>query len=192
MDAGGLRRPVVRLGAAVDSSGRKQPGSGGGWLRRAALLVALLAAGALLAVAVAPVQAQEDQPTDDEVNRVAKGIYCPVCENVPLDVCPTVACQQWRQTIREQLAAGWTQAEIEDYFVAQYGDRVLATPPASGLNWAVYLLPPAAFIIGVAILTNALRSWRRPDEHTGQAPELPDDDPYLQRLEDELRRRSEA
>lgn len=156
-------------------------------------ILTLLLAGGLLAAAAAPALAQENEPTDDEVNAIAKGLYCPVCENVPLDVCPTVACQQWRETIREKLAAGWTQAQIEDYFVQQYGDRVLATPPASGLNWLVYLLPPAAFIVGAVILVNAIRSWRGSPQADGAGPEqLADDDPYVIRLEEELRRRGEA
>ncbi len=41
---------------------------------------------------VAPALAQGQPPTDDEVNRIAKQLYCPVCENTPLDVCPTQAC----------------------------------------------------------------------------------------------------
>jgi cytochrome c-type biogenesis protein CcmH/NrfF len=45
-------------------------------------------------------------PTDDEVNAIAKQLYCPVCENIPLDVCPTQACAQWRDLIREKLARG--------------------------------------------------------------------------------------
>lgn len=155
-------------------------------------ILALLVAG-LLAAAATPALAQQDEPTDDEVNAIAKGLYCPVCENVPLDVCPTVACQQWRQTIREKLAAGWTQTQIEDYFVQQYGDRVLATPPASGLNWLVYLLPPAAFLLGAVILANAIRSWRRSAPTMSEEPEqLAEDDPYVMRLEEELRRRGEA
>lgn len=155
-------------------------------------------AGGLLGLALAAgsavvVRAQEDQPTDDQVNAIAKGLYCPVCENVPLDVCPTVACQQWRETIREKLAAGWTKSQIDDYFVQQYGDRVLATPPASGLNWLVYLLPPAAFIVGAVILAGAMRSWRQPeDEPVVAGPEPSEEDPYLQRLEQEVARRSET
>ena len=39
--------------------------------------------------------AQDTSPvTDDEVNALAQELYCPVCENVPLDVCPTRACAQ--------------------------------------------------------------------------------------------------
>jgi cytochrome c-type biogenesis protein CcmH len=160
-------------------------------LRRIGLLLGLL----LVAVTSKAVLAQEDQPSDDEVNAVAKGLYCPVCENVPLDVCPTQACKQWRDTIRDKLAQGWTEDQIEQYFVNQYGDRVLATPPATGLNWAVYVLPPLVFIAGVVILAGAVRSWRKPRGlvvETVDEPVVPsesDVDPYLERVEEELRRR---
>ncbi len=145
-----------------------------------------LLAGLLLA-GVGTVQAQDDLPTDDQVNAVAKGLYCPVCENVPLDVCPTLACKQWRDTIRDQLAQGWTRGQIEQFFVDQYGDRVLATPPATGLNWLVYLLPPVAFVAGAVILAGVFRGWRKPLVSTFES--VSPDDPYLERVEEELRRR---
>ena len=78
---------------------------------------------------IALAQDQQPTPSDDDVNRVAKQMFCPVCENTPLDVCPTQACSEWRGLIREKLAAGWTDEQIKNYFVAQYGDRVLAEPP---------------------------------------------------------------
>jgi len=133
--------------------------------------------------------AQAEQPTDDEVNAIAKRLYCPVCENVPLDVCPTQACKQWRDTIRDQLAQGWSQQQIEQYFVDQYGDRVLATPPATGLNWLVYLIPPVAFVAGAVILAGVVRSWRKPPVSAIKSISEMADDPYLERVEEELRRR---
>lgn len=148
----------------------------------------LLLLGLLLAVSFVPAGAQEEDVTDDEVNAVAKGLYCPVCENVPLDVCPTQACKQWRAIIREKLGEGWTTQQIETYFVDQYGDRVLASPPARGLNWLAYILPPAAFLGGLVIVARVWRDWRRPvDEST---PEISPDDPYRQRLEQELNKRA--
>ena len=133
--------------------------------------------------------AQGEQPTDDEVNAVAKGLYCPVCENVPLDVCPTQACKQWRDTIRDKLAQGWSEQQIHQYFVGQYGDRVLATPPATGLNWLIYLLPPAAFIVGAVILVGVVRSWRKPTQLASEPAGEVAEDPYLEKVEEELRRR---
>ena len=131
----------------------------------------------LLLAGVGTVQAQDEQPTDDQVNAVAKGLYCPVCENVPLDVCPTPACKQWRDTIRDQLAQGWTKGQIEQFFVDQYGDRVLGTPPATGLNWLVYLLPPLVFVAGAMILAGVFRGWRKPLVSTIQSASP--DDRYL-------------
>ena len=140
------------------------------------------------------VYAQGTPPTDDEVNQVAKEMYCPVCENIPLDVCPTQACAQWRDLIREKLAAGWSEGQIKDYFVLQYGDRVLATPPARGLNWLVYLLPPLILVGGGVIVFNVLRTMKKRSavstalvEEVGQAL----DDSYVSRLEEELKKREE-
>jgi cytochrome c-type biogenesis protein CcmH len=137
--------------------------------------------------------AQEPTPSDDEVNAIAKQLYCPVCENVPLDVCPTQACDQWRGVIREKLSQGWSEDQIKQYFVDQYGDRVLAIPPAKGLNWLVHILPPVVIVIGGVILLRAFRSWTRKEEAEGipipmaDPDEVPD--PYVARLEEELRRR---
>jgi cytochrome c-type biogenesis protein CcmH len=142
----------------------------------------------LMAFTSLNVLAQENVPTDDEVNAIASELYCPVCENVPLDVCPTQACEQWRATIREKLVAGWDEQQIKEYFVEQYGARVLATPPAEGLNWLVYILPPVAFIAGAVVLFQAIRSWRK-DEPAESAPPLDRSDIYIDMLEEEIRRR---
>ncbi|TFH37525.1 MAG: hypothetical protein E4G99_02395 [Anaerolineales bacterium] len=134
------------------------------------------------------VYAQGNPPSDDDVNLIAHKLYCPVCENVPLDVCPTQACEQWRATIREKLELGWDEEQIKQYFVDQYGARVLATPPAKGLNLLVYILPPLAFLAGALILFRVIQSWRT------EKPELipesaSEDDPYTARIEEELQRR---
>jgi cytochrome c-type biogenesis protein CcmH len=158
---------------------------------RRALTLALW--GAAVAVATSLVAgysagAQAPTPSDNDVNHVASQLYCPVCENVPLDVCPTQACAQWRELIREKLAAGWSQEDIKQYFVTQYGDRVLATPPAHGLNWLVYVLPPVAILIGAGVLAGVLRSWRRAPAPQAETPSVPED-PYIRQMEDELKRR---
>lgn len=158
-------------------------------LARTALFLFVLAS-ALASVLVSPAspaRAQEPTPSDNQVNAVAKQLYCPVCENVPLDVCPTQACAQWRQTIREKLAAGWSEQQIKDYFVEQYGARVLAAPPARGLNLLVYLLPPLAFAVGAYVVYRAVRAWRHAAAPVTSLPATDDD--YIRRVEAELRRR---
>ncbi len=162
-------------------------------------LLALLVAVALLAVfSPADVLAQDDgplpTPSDDEVNVIARQMYCPVCENIPLDVCGTQACAQWREQIREKLAEGWTEEEIKDYFVQLYGDRVLSEPPRRGLNWIIYIVPGLAFVVGAYVLYRGLRTWTAPVEEVLAADEVDNPQPgeqdeYVSRLEDELKKR---
>lgn len=155
---------------------------------------------ALLTVGLAgyrSAQAQDATPpapvTADDVNRVAKQLFCPVCENTPLDVCPTEACAQWRATIREKLEAGWTEQQIFDYFVAQYGERVLARPSTRGINILVWVVPPLALAIGAVGLWRYLKGAVRPTTAAASAaapePEAAPGDDYARRLEQELKQR---
>jgi cytochrome c-type biogenesis protein CcmH len=153
---------------------------------RSALLFALLL---FLLFGGGSALAQGEPPTDDDVNAIASELYCPVCENIPLDVCPTQACEQWRATIREKLEIGWDEAQIKQYFVDQYGARVLATPPAEGLNWLVYILPPLAFLAGAIVLWRTVRNWRSEESPPVIVKGTSSDDPYVARIEEELRRR---
>lgn len=162
-----------------------------------------------LTLSTGRVSAQQPTPSDDQVNAIASQLFCPVCENTPLDVCSTQACHDWRELIRQMLAEGKSEAEIKQYFVDHYGARVLSEPPAAGLNWLVYIVPPVAFLAGVFLLYLAFRSWKRtgpasaaavPASQTG--PEtLPEsgpaskttvisagDDEYVARLEEQLRK----
>jgi len=141
-------------------------------------------------------------PTDDDVNAIARQLFCPVCENVPLDVCGTQACAQWRELIREKLAEGWSEDEIKQYFVDHYGARVLSEPPPEGFNWLAYLIPPLAFLAGAFFLYRGFMVWRQVDEDdvsmTSDFPEdeAPSDvvsnpqDDYMTRLEEELKNRA--
>ena len=143
----------------------------------------LLCALCLCAVPVA--RAQQTGPTDDQVNAVAKKLYCPVCENVPLDVCPTLACAQWRATIRQQLADGQSEQQILDYFVQQYGERVLAEPSTRGLNVLVWVLPPLVVLAGAAFYIFYIRRLIAP-QAAPAGPTTPAADDYVARLEREL------
>lgn len=141
----------------------------------------------LLAMFAAPAAAQEGGPTPspDEVNAIAKNLYCPVCANVPLDACGTAACAQWRQQIADLLMSGYSRQQIYDYFVQQYGPGVLAAPPPGGLNWLIYLLPPAAVLGGAALLWRGLAAWRQKAPPKAPARKTK----YSKMIEDELKAR---
>ena len=73
-------------------------------------------------------QAQDGGVTDNDVIRVAERMYCPVCENIPLDDCETTACVEWKAEIRAQLAEGRSDEAVIDSFVARFGDNVVGVP----------------------------------------------------------------
>jgi len=139
---------------------------------------------------VGTASAQEGGPTPspDEVNAIAKNLYCPVCANVPLDVCGTAACAQWRQQIADLLTEGYTEQQIYDYFVQQYGPSVLAAPPASGFNWLIYALPPAVLLLAAFFLGRGLLNWKS-EPVKGQRATKKSSNKYRQRLENELKAR---
>ena len=143
--------------------------------------------------------AQGTTPTDDEVNKIAKKLYCPVCENTPLDVCPTEACRQWREQIREMLSEGKTEDEIIAYFAATYGERAAGDPRD---KVKAYLIPIVAILAGTALLVSALRTWRKPrvaesgvpakarvEPGRNESPVVHQDE-YVARIEEELKKRN--
>ncbi len=158
-----------------------------GMMYHAPAIMAIL----LVLVFAFPVAAQT--VTDDDVNAIAKKMYCPVCENIPLDVCPTQACADWRGEIRQQLESGSTEQQIIDGFVARYGERVIGTPQDPFLRALSLLTPWLIGGIGALAVLIMLARWRRsgdlrPAPAVSGVRILSDDD-YRLRLETDLKER---
>lgn len=156
-------------------------------IRKLILILIIGTAGFLATSAVYAQGGQPVSPTDNDVIRVAKQLYCPVCPNTPLDVCETKACQDWRAQIRDQLSQGWTDQQIIDYFVAQYGERVLAEPQRKGFTSLVWFLPLIVVLMGLGIVYEILRNWRKqkpPAAVASPVHHVPDD--VLKRIEREI------
>lgn len=143
---------------------------------------------ALLAITALPASAQT--PTPNEINAVARELWCPLCNGVRLDNCELQACVQMREVIAEKLMAGETKDQIKAYFVQQYGDVVLGQPSAEGFNLVVWIFPILAAVVGLGWVGYLIYTWqqRRPaPQPVASSPTTPDDD-YLKRVEQELQR----
>lgn len=173
-------------------------------LRRALLL----AVGALLfvlgAATVNVARAQDNAVvtpegiTADEVNAVARDLWCPLCSGVRLDTCELKACAQMRDVIAIKLGEGESPESIKAYFLDSYGPQVLGAPPLQGFNWLAWILPAVVLLVGGAlVLTRALGMIKREptpatartatqDNSTVSAASEPEN-PYEQRLTDELK-----
>lgn len=157
--------------------------------RKYSLMLLLLAL--IVAVVGGPVIAQGQPVTADEINAVAKRLYCPTCENIPLDTCGTSACIDWRAEIGVMLSEGLNEQEIINAFVAQYGERVAATPQDPSLR-ALSLVTPyviAFMALGIGIFT--FTRWQRNKTGlvTASIPVTQTDADYRARLEHDLQER---
>ncbi len=58
-----------------------------------------------------------------------------------------------RQLVRQQIAQGKSDAEIEDYLVARYGDFILMKPPLQPDTYILWLAPFLVLIGAGAVAT---------------------------------------
>ena len=151
----------------------------------AVLMLLPLSSVALAQTATPPTQ---KAVTADDVNRIAKQLYCPVCENEPLDVCKTSACQQWRAQISQLLATGQTDQQIMQYFVDRYGLKVMGAPPVNTQTIWLYLLPIVGLLGGAIYVYFLMRRMRARGAATIETPTPTLNDDYEQRVERDLKK----
>ena len=113
-----------------------------------------------LVVLLLPTVARADA-LDEGVRRVALQLQCPVCEGENVADSQSGLAGDMRAVIRTKLAAGEPDQQILDEFVASYGDGILTEPPKRGISLGVWIGPGLALILGAALVTLLLRTWRR-------------------------------
>jgi cytochrome c-type biogenesis protein CcmH len=142
----------------------------------------------LAALGMVPALAQE--PTPNEINAVAKELWCPLCNGVRLDNCELQACVQMREVIAQKLVAGENKEQIKAYFAQQYGDVVLGEPAREGFNLVVWIFPILAVVVGLGWVAYLVMTWRkRKTSAAAPAPAGagPGEDEYLKRVEQEMK-----
>jgi cytochrome c-type biogenesis protein CcmH len=141
----------------------------------------------LLGICVVPALAQT--PTPNEINAVARELWCPLCNGVRLDNCELQACVQMREVIAQKLVAGESKDQIKAYFAQQYGDVVLGEPAREGFNLVVWIFPILAVVVGLGWVAYLVMTWRKrkpPSAVPAPAGSGPSEDEYLRRVEQEM------
>jgi cytochrome c-type biogenesis protein CcmH len=149
----------------------------------------------LLALAVAPALVHAQTAPSDAAGRerLAKQIetelIAPCCWSQQVSQHESQAATEIRADIRQRLSTGQTHEKILDAYVAEYGGRILAVPPAKGFNYLLFTLPPLLFLAtGVLVVLFVRRASRQEQvEATAMAPAGTDPDRFEQQLDDELR-----
>lgn len=157
--------------------------------RRSALV--LLAVLAAMAIAVAPAWA-----ADNVTQQVTTGLACQCGScGLTLETCASGMPEcgwaaQARDTISRLTKQGRSADQIIDYFVTQYGEKVLAAPTRTGFNLTAWLMPFAVLGAGGVGILIALRVWVERGGSLREAalhkPITPVDEAYAKRIADEL------
>ena len=124
--------------------------------------------------------------SNEAVRKITSQLMAPCCWSMTADMHGSEAAQNIRAQVRAALAQGHAEEKILNAFIATYGERILAKPTREGFNLLAWVLPAVALAGGGLIL------WRYLRRHAKIAakPQLASDDssdPYVQRLEQELK-----
>ena len=121
---------------------------------------------AVTVLSVAAFGTRSAPTAQDRVNAIARTVKCPVCAGESISESNAPASQEIRRQIAEQVQQGQTDDQIRAFYSAKYGEAILLTPSASGINALVWILPVVALAIGVAVLVIVFRRWSdAPEQH---------------------------
>ena len=114
---------------------------------------------AIAALSVAAFGTRSAPTAQDRVSSISRTVKCPVCSGESVAESNAPASQEIRRQIAEQVQQGQTDDEIRSFYAAKYGQAILLTPSASGVNALVWILPIVALAVGIAALVIVFRRW---------------------------------
>ena len=85
---------------------------------------------------------------------------CVTCK-IPLPEANSPQAEREKAYIRELVAKDLNEKQVKNALVAEYGPAVLALPKASGVNLAVYIVPPVVVLLALLGVAFAIPRWRR-------------------------------
>jgi cytochrome c-type biogenesis protein CcmH len=132
-------------------------------VRRLGALAAALAGVLCIAAASDPAERLQDPAQEARARSIFQDVRCLVCQNESIDDSEAELAHDLRRVVREQVAAGKSDAEIKRYLTDRYGEFVLLTPKFSMGNLVLWGGPFLVVILGAGLLAARLRN-RLPDE----------------------------
>lgn len=133
-----------------------------GWL-----LVAVLSMGA----AADPSERLPDPVLEARAKALFPQIRCMVCQNESIDDSEADLAADLRKIVREEVAAGRSDAEVRTYLVQRYGEFVMLKPAFSLTNAALWVTPFAIVLLGLFAFLGCKRSAQTQDQETALTSE---------------------
>lgn len=126
------------------------------------LLLALLLVSGVASAAPAP-ETLADPAQEARARALQKEFRCLVCQGESIDESGAPLAADLRRLIREHIARGESDAEIERYLVARYGDFILMNPRFQPDTYVLWIAPFVVLLAGGGMAAwIVLRARRRP------------------------------
>ena len=91
--------------------------------------------------AVAVADTFSNPATEARARNLQRQLRCLVCQGESIDESGSPFAADVRHLVRQQIAQGQSDRQIEDFLVARYGDFILMKPPVQPDTWLLWLAP---------------------------------------------------
>jgi cytochrome c-type biogenesis protein CcmH len=148
--------------------------------------------GSLMQVTMAlwlAVAAADPQAVEREAKLLEAKLMAPCCWAQQVSLHQSPAADDIKQNIRRLLAEGKTSEQILDIYVAEYGDRILAEPPARGFSRLIYVAPWVFLVASLGLVVVVIRRLRAVSPAPSRAEKVaaPPSEDEAERIDEELR-----
>jgi cytochrome c-type biogenesis protein CcmH len=127
-----------------------------------------LAAVLCLGAAADPAERLADPAKEARAREIFREVRCLVCQNESIDDSQAELAADLRKLVRDEIAAGRTDAQVRGYLVSRYGEFVLLKPAVSWGNAALWGAPALVVVGGLALMLAQLRKRRAEPELTAE------------------------
>ncbi|MCO6431057.1 MAG: cytochrome c-type biogenesis protein CcmH [Deltaproteobacteria bacterium] len=108
---------------------------------------------------------------------IARTVMSPFCPGRTLADCPSSTASQLRAKLREMLAQGRSEQEVQDFLLATYGEEIRAAPKKEGFGLLAWVMPAAFLLLGLFVMylwlfRHNVQESEPADVQSGLSPEL--------------------
>ena len=96
---------------------------------------------------------------EERFKKLSNELRCPTCQGLSVKDSEAGFSKSIKGKISELMKQGKSDEEIMEYFVKRYGEWILRSPPASGFNMVLWILPGAAIITGLIWVLYSSKKW---------------------------------
>ena len=133
-----------------------------------------------------PPAAAAPSNVEAEAYAIGKKLRCPVCQGLSIADSNAEGAVMIQRRINELVAAGYTETQIQDYFIDKYGEWILLEPKPEGLNLLIWVAPAAAAGLGLFGLVATSRRREVSTQASSAISQTSYEEKLLQELENDI------